>query len=78
MASIVPAPLTSMAPPSRTTRQGLPSIVVVGRHCRSRKRRAILSLTASSFLWLGYLAQPLKRQLVIATFPAPFRTKSGQ
>ena len=67
-----------MAPPSSTTRAGLPAIGAIGCHWRMPSRFTMRSFAASSRLWFAYFAQPLKRQLVIATSPARLPTKSGQ
>ena len=63
MVRIVPLPSTSMAPPSSTT--GRP-LWIARRSSRSRAF-ATRSATWSSFLWSGYLAQPLKRKRATAT-----------
>ncbi len=64
--SMAPRPFTSMLPPSSTTRCGRPSTLAVGRHSGRRRRRATLPAIVASFCQSGYLAQALKRQMVIA------------
>ena len=68
--SSVPRPLTSMLPPSSTMRRAPRPTPSDGVHDLRRSRFASQSLTASSFLWFGYFAQPLNLQLVIATSPS--------
>ena len=74
----MPSPLTSMEPPSRTRRWGLPSVPVIS----GRNSSMPLSLATWWGIWssrcqLGYFAQALKRQLVMAMLPSGFLTKMG-
>src|ERR1700733_2357097 len=71
--SIVPRPLTSMLPPSRTTRRPR----CVGDHIFHFSFLASLSFAASSFFQSSYFAQALKCQFVGAVSPFLLRTKIG-